>query len=132
MPAAKRVKSRVAVPKRAIVATTPHELVPGTPIANFGVVELKIAMLPHAEAPSAAHWQSFAASIARINSRGYRAPTVWVDPDLRGATVQIAGWDTATAIRMVGLHATNSPSPALWQSQSYRVTAIHSEAEVPS
>jgi hypothetical protein len=95
--------------------------------SQLGIVDLKIAMLPHAAAPSAAHWMSFAASIAQVASRGYVPPTVSVDRDLRGATVRIGGWDTAIAIQMVKLHATNSPSPQLWQSHSYEVTVIHSE-----
>ena len=101
------------------VAATPLERTP-----DIGIVQLKIAMLAHAAAPSAAHWQSFAASISRVECRGCAAPTVWVDRDLRGATVRIAGWDTATAIRLVGLHASNSPSPQLWQPRQYEVTVI--------
>src|SRR5207247_5064367 len=46
--------------------------------------------------------------------------------DLRGAIIQIDGWDVATAIRMVRLHATNSPSPQLWESRDYEVSVIHS------
>src|SRR5437667_748801 len=52
-------------------------------------------------------------------------PTVRVDHDLRGATIQIDGWNAATAIRMVRLHATNSPSPQLWQSRDYDASVIH-------
>jgi hypothetical protein len=129
MPAAKRVKSAVALPKRAAVATAPTAVVapPVDRSSTIGIVDLKIAMLPHAGVPSAAHWRSFAASIARVGSRGSVAPTVWVDPDLRGATVRIAGWDTATAIRMVNLQATSSPCPQLWQPSSYKITVISFE-----
>jgi len=129
MPAAKRVKSPVRPSKRTAAAMAPDALVaaPLEVLPNFGIVQLKIAMHPGASAPSAAHWQSFAASIARVASRGYFAPTVRVDPDLRGATVRIGGWDTPTAIRMVSLYATNSPSPQLWQSCNYEVTVIQSE-----
>jgi hypothetical protein len=129
MHVAKRVKSPTAAPKRAAVATAPNAVVVG-PLErspNIGLVDVKIAMLPHAAAPSAAQWQSFAASIARVESRGYVAPTVRVDLNLRGATIRIAGWDAATAIQMVRLFATNSPSPPLWQSHYYEVTVIHSE-----
>jgi hypothetical protein len=114
--------SAVTVNPAAVAA--PHK-----PSPKIGMVDLKIAMRPHVAAPSAAHWQSLAASIARVNSRGYLAPTMWVDPDLRGATVRIAGWDTATAMQLVSLHAANSPSPQLWQSHSYDVTVIHFEAD---
>jgi hypothetical protein len=115
----------------AAVATAPDPVaaIPLGRTPEIGIVQLKIAMLPRAAAPSAAHWQSFAASIARVECRGCVAPTVWVDRDLRGATVRIAGWDTATAIRLVGLHASNSPSPQLWQPRQYEVTVIDS-AEV--
>ena len=116
-------------PTLAAVATAPNPVV-ATPLgrtAEIGIVQLKVAMLPHAAAPSAAHWQSFAASIARVECRGCVAPTVWVDRDLRGATVRIAGWDTAAAIRLVGLHASNSPSPQLWQPHHYEVTVIDSK-----
>jgi hypothetical protein len=128
---AKRPKSRVTPPQRTRVATLPRAPVaaPLKPSTKIGVVDLKIAIRPHVAAPSAAHWQSFAASIARVNSRGFLAPTVWVDPDLRGATIRVAGWDTATAIQMVSLHATNSPSPQLWQSHFYEVTVIQSKAD---
>jgi hypothetical protein len=128
---AKRPKSRVTPPKRTTAATVNRAPVaaPLKPLPKIGVVDLKIAMRPHVPAPSAAHWQSFAASIARVNCRGSLAPTVWVDSDLRGATLRIAGWDTATAVQMVSLHAANSPSPQLWQSQYYEVTVIHSEAD---
>jgi hypothetical protein len=129
MPAKKRVKSQVAAPKRAAVATVAVIAAPPSPSPRIGVVDLRISMRPRAAAPSAAHWHSFAASIARVNTRGDLAPTVWVDPDLRGATVRVAGWDTGPAIQMVRLHATNSPSPQLWQSHYYEVTVIHSEAD---
>jgi len=113
----------------AAVSTAPNPVaaIPPRRTAEIGVVQLKVAMLPHAAAPSAAHWQSFAASIARVECRGCVAPTVWVDRDLRGATVRIAGWDTAAAIRLVGLHASNSPSPQLWQPHHYEVTVIDSK-----
>ena len=132
MPVAKRVKSLGAAPKRAAAITAPDAAVAAAleRSPKIGIVDLKITMLPHASAPSAAQWQSFAASIARVASRGYVAPAVRVDSDLRGATVRIGGWDTATAINMVRLHATNSPSPQLWQSNYYVVTVIHSE-ELP-
>ena len=128
---AKRPKSRVAPPQRTRVATLSSAAgaAPFKTSLKIGMVDLKIAMRPDVSTPSAAHWQSFAASIARVNCRGSLAPTVWVDPDLRGATVRIAGWDTATAIQMVSLHAAYSPSPQLWQSQYYDVTVIHSEAD---
>src|SRR5947208_8596632 len=71
------------------------------------------------------HWRSFEASIARVANRGSMAPTVRVDHDQRRATIQIDGWNAATAIRMVRLHATNSPSPQLWQSRDYDVSVIH-------
>src|SRR5437762_13638778 len=95
-------------------------------LAPTRIIELKIPMVPHAAAPSVAHWRSFEASIARVANRGSMAPTVRVDHDLRGATIQIDGWDVATAIRMVRLHATNSPSPQLWESRDYEVSVIHS------
>ncbi len=134
MSAAKGVKSRVTASKRVPAGTAPDPIVavPHKPSAEMPIVELKIAMLPHAAAPSAAHWQSFAASIARVANRGYLAPTVRVDADLRGATVRIGGWDAATAIRMVGLYATNSPSPQLWQSHNYEVSVIPSGELLPS
>src|SRR5439155_939376 len=92
---------------------------------NTRIIELKITMVPHAAAPSVAHSRPFEASIARVANRGSMAPTVRVDHDLRGATIQIDGWNAATAIRMVRLHATNSPSPRLWQSRDYDVSVIH-------
>jgi hypothetical protein len=122
----------VETPKKrtlAAVATAPNPVV-AVPLGRtpeIGFVQLKIAMLAHAAAPSAAHWQSFAASIARVETQGCVAPTVWVDRDLRGATVRIAGRDTATAIRLVRLHASNSPSPQLWQPHFYQVTVLDSE-----
>ena len=116
--------------KRTLAAVvTASNPVAATPLGrtpDIGIIQLKIAMLPHAAAPSAAHWQSFVASITRVECRGCVAPTVWVDRDLRGAMVRIAGWDTATAIRLVGLHASNSPSPQLWQPHHYEVTVIDS------
>lgn len=129
MPVAKRVQSRVAAPKRVAAPTTPNAVVVAPPEGppKIGVLDLKIAMLPNAPVPSAAHWRSFAASIATVESRGHVPPTVWVDFDLRGATVRIAGWDTVAAIQMVRLVAINSPSPPLWQSHYYEVTVIHSE-----
>jgi hypothetical protein len=129
MPGAKRIKSRIAAPKRAAAAMASVAVVAEPPERSpkTGTLDLRIAILPPAAAPSVAHWRSFAASIARVESRGYPAPTVWVDPNLRGATVRIAGWDTVSAIRMVNLHASNSPSPQLWQSQYYEVTVIHSD-----
>jgi hypothetical protein len=129
MPVAKRVKSPVAAPKRVAVATAPHAVAvaPVEHAPTIEIVDVKIAMLPDAAAPSFAEWQSFAASIARVESRGYRAPTVRVDPNLRGATIRIAGRDATTAIHMVRLFATNSPSPPLWQSRYYEVTVIDSE-----
>jgi hypothetical protein len=129
MPGQKRVRSLVAPSKRAAVATAPNAVVaaPREGQPRIGIVDLRIAMLPHAPAPSAAHWRSFAASIAGVESRGHVAPTIWVDPDLRGATVRVAGWDTVAAIQMVRLFATNSPSPPLWQSHSYEIAVIHYE-----
>ncbi len=129
MPVGKRVKSRVAAPKRAAPPTAASAVVAEPPerLPKIGVLDLKIAMLHNAPPPSAAHWRSFAAAIARVQSRGNVAPTIWVDPDLRGATVRIAGWDTVAAIQMVRLVATNSPSPPLWQSHFYEVTVIHSQ-----
>ncbi len=126
---AKRVKSPVAAPKRVAVATAPRAVVvaPVERAPSIEIVDVKIAMLPNAAAPSAAQWQSFAASFARVESRGYLAPTVRVDPNLRGATVRIAGRDATTAIHMVRLLANNSPCPPLWQSRYYEVTVIHSE-----
>ena len=129
MPRMERVRPTRKGRRLAAVATAQPTVV-ASPVErprNIGTVDLKIAIRPHAEAPSAAHWQSFAASITRVESRGHVGPTVWVGHDLRGATVRIAGWDTATAIRMVSLHAANSPSPQLWQSQYYEVTLIDSE-----
>jgi hypothetical protein len=129
MPVAKRVKSQVAAPNRVAAPTAPYAVVAAPPEGppKFGILDLKIAMLSHAPAPSVAHWRSFAASIASVESRGHVPPMVWVDPDLRGATVRIAGWDTVAAIQMVRLVATNSPSPPLWQSHYFEVTVIHSE-----
>ena len=126
-PVAKHVKSRVATPKRVTVGAPPDAVVvvPLEPLPNTRIIELKITMVPHAAAPSVAHWRSFEASIARVANRGSMAPTVRVDHDLRGATIQIDGWNAATAIRMVRLHATNSPSPQLWQSRDYDVSVIH-------
>jgi hypothetical protein len=115
--------------KLAAVATVPNPVV-AAPLGRTietGIVQLKITMLPRVAAPSAAHWQSFAASIARIETGGCVAPTVWVDRDLRGATVRIAGRDAATAIRLVRLHAGNSPSPQLWQPHYYEVTVTDSK-----
>jgi hypothetical protein len=131
MPLAKRVKSQIAA-KRVAVATAPNGVVGAPPerAPKIRTLDLKIAMLPHGAAPSAAQWQSFAASIARVASRGYVAPTVRVDSNMREATVRIAGWDTATAIQIVRHFATNSPSPALWQSHNYEVTVIDAE-ELP-
>ena len=128
MPVAKRVKSRVAPPERVAVGAPPGAvvLVPPEPSPRTRIIELKITMLPHAAAPSVAHWRSFEASIARVANRGSLAPAVRVDHDLRGAIIQIDGWDVATAIRMVRLHATNSPSPQLWESRDYEVSVIHS------
>lgn len=128
MPVAKRVKSRVAPPERVAVGAPPGAVVvvPPEPSPSTRIIELKITMLPHAAAPSVAHWRSFEASIARVANRGSMAPTVRVDHDLRGAIIQIDGWDVATAIRMVRLHATNSPSPQLWESRDYEVSVIHS------
>lgn len=128
MPVTKRVKSRVAAPRRVAVGSASDAVVvvPLEPSPKTRTVELKIAMLPQAAAPSVAHWRSFAASIAQVANRGNIPPTVRIDPDLRGATVLISGWDAATAIRMVSLHATNSPSPQLWQSRNYEVSVIHS------
>jgi hypothetical protein len=122
----------MAAPKRIAVATAPNGVVaaPSERAPKIRTLDLKIAMLPHAAAPSAAQWQSFAASIARVDSRGYVAPTVSVDPNMRGATVRIAGWDADTAVQIVRTFATNSPSPALWQSHYYEVTVIGSE-ELP-
>jgi hypothetical protein len=121
--------SPVAPPKSAAVASWPNAEVAASPdgLPKIGILDLKIVMVPHAPAPSAAHWRSFAASIASIESRGHIAPTVWVDPDLRGATIRIAGWDAVAAIQMVKLVATRSPSPSLWESRYYEVTAISSE-----
>jgi hypothetical protein len=135
MPVAKRVRSRVAAQKRHSVATAPGESVVALPEPStmVRIVELRIEMLPHVEAPSAAQWQSFAASIAQVANRGYLAPTVRVDHDLRGARVKIGGWEADSAIRMVRLHAANSPSPPLWQSHNYEVSVIASaELPVPS
>ena len=106
-------------------------VVPLEPLPNTRIIELKIPMVPHAAAPSVAHWRSFEASIARVANRGSMAPTVRVDHDLRGATIQIDGWNAATAIRMVRLHATNSPSPQLWQSRDYEVSVIRSGEPIP-
>jgi hypothetical protein len=129
MPVAKRVKSPGSAPKRVAVASAPHGVVATPPerLPKIGILDLKIALLPHAAAPSPAQWRSFAASFARVESRGNLAPTVRVDSDLRGATVRVAGWDTVAAIQMVRLFATNSPSPPLWQSHCYEITVIHSE-----
>ena len=128
MPVAKRVKSPGAAPKRVAVESAPHGVVAAPPERpKIGILDLKIALLPHAAAPSPAQWRSFASSIARVESRGNLAPTVRVDADLRGGTVRIAGWDAVTAIQMVRLFATNSPSPPLWQSHCYEITVIHSE-----
>jgi hypothetical protein len=121
MPATKRVRSSVAASKRVAVATAALERTP-----SIGIVEVKITMLPNAAAPSAAEWQSFASSIARVESRGYPPPTVRVDQNLRGATVRIAGRDANTAIQVVRLFASNSPSPPLWQPRCYELTVIHS------
>src|SRR2546430_2572722 len=77
------------------------------------------------------HCRSQGASIARVANRGSLAPAVRVDHDLRGAIIQIDGWDVATAIRMVRLHATNSPSPQLWESRDYEVSVIHSGEPIP-
>jgi len=133
MSGGKRVKSRVATPKRVAVEAPPDAVVvvPLEALPNTRTIELKITMLPHAAAPSVAHWRSFEASIARVANRGSIAPTVRVDHDLRGATLQIDGWDAATAIRMVRLHATNSPSRQLWQSRDYEVSVIRSGEPIP-
>src|SRR5437660_6675545 len=132
-PVAQRVKSRVAPPERVAVGAPPGAVVvvPPEPSPRTRIIELKITMLPHAAAPSVAHWRSFEASIARVANRGSLAPAVRVDHDLRGAIIQIDGWDVATAIRMVRLHATNSPSPQLWEARAYECRVTHSGARTP-
>src|SRR5438876_3463114 len=76
MPVAKRVKSRVAPPERVAVGAPPGAVVvvPPEPSPRTRIIELKITMLPHAAAPSVAHWRSFEASIARVANRGSMAP----------------------------------------------------------
>src|SRR5438034_11589358 len=116
MPVAKRVKSRVAPPERVAVGAPPGAVVvvPPEPSPSTRIIELKITMLPHAAAPSVAHWRSFDASIARVENRGSFAPAVRVDDDLHEAINQIDGWGVATTIRIVRMHATNSPSCQRW------------------
>jgi hypothetical protein len=121
--------SQVAAPRRAVAPTARDAVVAARPEGplTIGILDLRIALLPQVPAPSIAHWRSFEASIARVESRGHVPPTVWVDPDLRGATVRIVGWDTVAAIQMVRRFAVNSPSPPLWQAHNYEVTVVDSE-----
>src|SRR5438552_17305471 len=80
MPVAKHVKSRVTTPKRVAVGAPPDAVVvvPLEPLPNTRIIELKITILSHAAAPSAAQWRSFEVSIGWFANRGSIASTAMV------------------------------------------------------